>query len=159
MKKILVLGIGSIVGEDQLGWKVINRLERLLEQHPESYTHVELLTVARADPLLLNIMSHYDHCILVDAFLIEASGDRENGCIVRELGLNEIETADGKLSSHGFGLGQTLQLGQNIGMLPDSVEIIGISTTKNGLKTPDECDSVEIAASRIVQKILKLHKT
>lgn len=126
MTEILVLGIGSPFGTDNVGWMVIDKLEKIKNAHPERYGNLSLHSLSRSDTGILELLSDYQYCIIIDAVILNGDSFSAQDFRVREVGLEEIDTCPDKFSSHGFGLGATLQLGKAMNMLPGKLEILGL---------------------------------
>ena len=111
----IVAGIGSWQGEDQVGWRIVRHLKTL--------PGLCIKSLALKEPT--ELISHLDHCqslIVVDACL---SGNSPGTVI-------EMSWPDQRLkllradTSHNFGVNSTLQLAQNLEILPKQITIYGI---------------------------------
>jgi len=120
---VRVLGIGSPIAGDDLGWRLAEALERLglLRYFPTGMVHINLCD--RPGSLLLPAMRGARLVILLDAMRSGAPPGT-----VRRLDMLELDDSTGLLSSHGFGVAETLALGRALEDLPPRVLIYGIET-------------------------------
>lgn len=115
--RIAVIGIGSPAGDDRAGWLTVQALK----------AHTLPIGVAlhlrdRPGPALLEALAHLDAAVLVDAMV----GGEPAGTVHR-LELRDAPALPGTpVSSHGFGLGETLALGAALGRLPPAVVLYAI---------------------------------
>jgi hydrogenase maturation protease len=118
---VLVIGIGSPHGSDSLGWDVIKTLQQdeALSQQPG----LSLLCLDRPGMQLLDVMKPSDRVILVDA----VSTAQPLGSLVR-LAMNDIKAGNSKMSTHGIGLAETLEIGRTLQQLPHQVLVLGLET-------------------------------
>ncbi len=109
-----VIGIGSPFGADRAGWEVIERLAAA------PLPGVTLEALDRPGALVLERMVGWPWVVLVDAL---AGGEAGR---VRHLTAEAVEQLEEGLSSHGFGLQQSLALGRALGWLPPRLDIVAI---------------------------------
>ena len=123
MNPVRILGIGSPVAGDDLGWRLAEALEQagLPRYFPAGMVHVTLCD--RPGSLLLPAMRGARLAILLDAM---RSGAQPG--TVRRLDMLELDDSTGLLSSHGFGVAEALALGRALEDLPPLVLIYGIET-------------------------------
>ncbi len=121
MSKACVIGIGSPYGDDSLGWQAVDALEAsgIRARYPANW--LSLRRLDRPGPLLLEAMAGEDLVLLIDAMY---SGARPG--TVKRLAAEELELMDGAVSTHGFDLATTLELGRRLAQLPDTLIIVGI---------------------------------
>lgn len=151
--KTIVIGLGNpILGDDGVGWKVVEDVIRQLP--PNSSVDIQCLSLGG-----LGLMEHligYDRAILVDAF---ASNDQSGSILVLKLSDLPNYSAFHTASSHDTSLQNALELGRSMGAkLPDEVSIIGIVTRRvydfSETLSPPVADAVPFAA-RVVIDLLK----
>ena len=123
MNPIRILGIGSPVAGDDLGWRLAEALERagLPRYFPAGMVHITFCD--RPGSLLLPAMRGARLAILLD--------DMRSGAqpgTLRRLDMRELDDSTGLLSSHGFGVAEALALGRALEELPPRVFIYGIET-------------------------------
>jgi hydrogenase maturation protease len=127
-----IIGIGSPLAGDDLGWKAITAL-----QGTPFDVQVRWLTLDRPGPSLLDHLDPENPVILIDAM----DADLPPGSL-RVLRLEDLLLDALPPSSHQFGLAESLALGQALGRLPAQLHIIGIqkprtqktSVKKGGMK-------------------------
>jgi len=108
-----VVGIGSPHGHDRVGWLLI---ERLSKRSDVSATVVRLSTP-------LELLDHLEECeflLVVDAC---QTGAVEGSVIRLDWPDRRIQTHQ-SLSSHGMGIGESLQLAKRLGRLPEQVVLL-----------------------------------
>lgn len=111
-----VIGIGSPVTRDDLGWAAIDLLRMAGLD-----ASLELLALDRPGPALLEHMGRGERVILIDAM---QSGQPPGS--VRELALDDLIAGAGMPSTHALGLAETLRLAEALGALPERLHILGI---------------------------------
>jgi hydrogenase maturation protease len=145
MPKILVIGIGSEYGsDDRVGLVVARRLKELVPPG------VDVIEHAGDGTALVSAWTNVDHVFLIDA----TSSGAETGTIYRIDGLSTPIPADFSTSStHSFGLGEAIQLAQQLDKLPRSLLIYGIegSSFSFGSELSSE---VEAATRSVIEQIL-----
>ena len=121
MKQILIAGIGSPFGADQLGWQVIDKLESddLLRAYIPH--QLQLCKLDRPGAGLIETLQGVNAAILIDA----VQSDHLRGQIISIKG-NQIQQTRNGLSSHGFGIAETLALGRAMHELPDELILLGM---------------------------------
>lgn len=135
IEPLLVVGIGSPYGDDRLGWLVIDNLETLCAPLVRT-GHIRLLRLDRPTTELLSHITPYRRAILIDALALPGTRD------LQVFSVHSLPASPTPSSSHGFGLADTLQLGQTLGLLPEQVEIYGIPMLE--LPTAQDFDTPSI---------------
>ena len=120
--KTLVIGLGNpILGDDGVGWRVAEEVERQLSG--------QVVDVDRLSLGGISLMEHligYDRAILIDAFAL----DEPIGSIL-VLKLSDLPkySAFHTTSTHDTSLQNAIELGKSMGAhLPDDVTVVGIAT-------------------------------
>ena len=134
-----IIGIGSPVAGDDLGWLVIDWLRNAGVDR-----HAELLTLDRPGPGLLDHLQPDARVILIDA--MEAGLPAGT---LRELALDDLLAQARPPSSHDLGLAETLALAQALEVLPRQLHLIGIQMTGEGASVP----SSEVLAGQLVRRV------
>jgi hydrogenase maturation protease len=113
-----IIGVGSPVVGDGLGWAAIEALRAagLADAH-------ELLTLDRPGPALIEHLTPGTCVILLDA--MEAGLAPGS---VRELDLEDLIAMARPPSSHHLGLAETLALARTLGVWPQQLHLLGIQT-------------------------------
>lgn len=111
-----IIGIGSPVAGDDLGWLAIDWL-----RNAGFDRDAELLTLDRPGPALVEYLRPDVRVILIDAM----DAGLPPGS-VRELAPDDVIIRAGAPSSHHLGLAETLALARALGGLPRYLFVIGI---------------------------------
>lgn len=121
--KTIIVGLGNpILGDDGVGWKVVEELSQNLP--PNISVGIECLSVGG-----ISLMEHligYDRAIIVDAFIAD---DEDLGSILIHK-LDELPnySAFHITSAHDTSLQNAIRLGKEMGAhLPEEVVVIGIA--------------------------------
>lgn len=115
MARVLVAGVGSPHGADQLGWAVISALQA--QVLPDGVEVLSCRQPAELTALLLTV----PRAIVVDAMLGEGPAGR-----IHQFSLAELPQAGLSLSSHGLGLVEALQLALALGMPAERVQVLAL---------------------------------
>lgn len=122
MSPVRIIGVGSPLGLDRVGWEVVNALEGrgLADSFPAGA--IALSVWDRPGSLLVQALGDAPGVILIDAMRAgEAAG------AVRRLTPGELISAPGGfVSSHDVGIPQALALAEALGGLPQRTVIYGI---------------------------------
>jgi len=123
--KTLLIGLGNpILGDDGVGWRVVENVKSRLG--PDSKVDVDYLSLGG-----ISLMEHligYRRAILVDAFISE-----ENIGSVFVYKLDEIPnySAFHVSSAHDMTLQSAIELGRWMGaVLPNEITVVGIATRR-----------------------------
>ena len=121
--KTLVIGLGNpILGDDGVGWKVVEEVEKQLPPDPP----VELDRVSFGGLSLMEHLIGYDRAILIDAFI---SSENIGSILISKLGGLPNYSAFHISSAHDTSLQNALELGRSMGAkLPDEITVIGVAT-------------------------------
>lgn len=153
MKTILV-GLGNpILGDDGVGWKVVEEVQKRLPPNPA--VDIQCLSLGG-----LGLMEHligYQRAILVDAF---ASEDQPGS--VMTLKLNDLPnySAFHTNNAHDTSLQSAIELGRAMGAsLPEEVEIVGVVTLRihdfSEELSPPVAEAVSFAAQLVLDLLLE----
>lgn len=125
---IKVVGIGSPFGDDQVGLRCVEILQS--EVCLQNYIANQMLSLEMCDRPgvgLINVI-----CDATVVFLIDAVKTGAEIGTVHRLQNQEIESATKDLSSHGFGVGQVMQMGRVLNALPTDVVLYGVEIGEVG---------------------------
>lgn len=127
MPALLVVGLGNpLLGDDGVGWRVIDALEARLRREPSPLRpRVELDRLSVGGLTLMERLVDHRRVVLVDALL---TGRREPGTVTRSL-LADLPTRDASHldNAHDASLVMALAAGRAMGArLPDEVVVVGI---------------------------------
>jgi len=141
---IQLIGIGSPADHDQLGWQLLENLQHSSQLQRELNEGYLLATVSDRPGLrLLNSMQGAELVFLFDAVMNSESSELVVRC--EDIA---IYSQPGLLSTHGFGIAETIQLGQALNKLPNKIIFYGIKI--------DEDQSVEKQAlQQAQQRVIK----
>ncbi len=117
-----IIGIGSPVAGDDLGWLAIDWL-----RNAGFDRDAELLTLDRPGPALIDYLQPDSRVILIDA--MDAGLPAGS---VRELALDGINVRASAPSSHDLGLAEALALARALGGLPRHLYVVGIQMGADG---------------------------
>lgn len=120
--KRAVIGVGSPQGADIAGWLVV---ERLPQQRG-----VDTLTLDRPGASLIDVMQGYQQVVLVDAVLTT----QEQIVVLDRAEL--VQHSISALSSHQVGVAEAVRLGDALGLLPQTVYLVGVGVTTEKEKPP-----------------------
>jgi len=121
--KTLIVGLGNpILGDDGVGWKVVDQIKKQLTS--SSSIDIEYLSLGG-----IGLMEHligYDCAILIDSFI---SREEDVGSIlIRRLNDLPNYSAFHITSAHDTSLQNAIELGRSMGAhLPEEVTVIGIA--------------------------------
>jgi len=146
---LLVVGCGNVAaGDDAAGVQIVARLKEA------GHSRCRFVAVPDAGPDLLDLFSSVETALFVDAVTSSASAGTLH---LVPLPSREIEPrAIGTLSSHGWGLAQTLELGRALNRPLPRLMLLGIElgTVEVGAAPSGE---VTKAIARVVKKFPILH--
>jgi len=121
MRKVRIVGVGSPFGDDCAGWLAARYLEQHLSQnYPGWLQRCDVLD--RPGTVLLDYLKPGDGVIL----LIDAVAARPGLPAVASYTLEDLAN-DQVISSHGFGVAETLALGRTLGLLHPEIYLLGVS--------------------------------
>lgn len=146
MTAIRIIGIGSPLGLDRIGWEAVQGLRRrgLAQQFPHS--DIELFSSDRPGSRLVTLLEHAPAAILVDAM----QGDTTRGDVHR-FTAEDLPAYPGVVSSHDVGVAQALALGAALGQLPPRLVVYGIEIGTG------ECDDEAGLTALTEQVVPQLH--
>ncbi len=147
--RTIVLGLGNpYLGDDGVGWKVIDALEILLEGMPREDLLIDRVSVGGL--ALMERLVGFDRAILVDAF--DPVSGRPG--TVHRLTIADLPTLHSN-SAHDASLKDALLLGERLGaQLPDQILIYAIEVNKKWIITEGLSPEVEASVAGTAQRIL-----
>jgi hydrogenase maturation protease len=127
MKSVLI-GLGNpVLGDDAVGLRVAERVQRLVEARP--LPGASVLTSTRGGFELLDLLAGADAAIVVDC--VAVPGGRPGA--VRTLSVDRLAGAARLVGSHDVGLAQVVELGRLLGVpMPRRLEIVGVEADLGG---------------------------
>ena len=146
---VRVVGLGSALGADQIGWLAVHQLETtgFKERYPANLVDVD---ICRSPVLLTMQCSSAQALVLVDAYY----SDDPPGS-VRLFALEDLESVHRPSSSHGLDIRQALELHTVLEKHQLPLSIIGISVGRKeaGTKAQSASAILEVAFPALVKAI------
>jgi hydrogenase maturation protease len=140
----LIVGIGSPHGADQIGWSVVEQLQKRRRVLAECRNVVKPVD-------LLDLLSDFEELIVIDA-VQGMSGD-----LVERWTWPSDQLKDALSSgTHGFGLIQVLELAQELRLLPGCVTIIGVSV-ENSLSVASLSPTFDDSIAKVIKGVEALY--
>jgi hydrogenase maturation protease len=155
--RTILIGLGNpILGDDAVGWNVVEQVEQQLQQlrhEIQGTLDIEYLSIGG-----LGLMEHlvgYDRAIIVDAIF---SGKAAPGTISTQM-LEEIfdATSGHTISVHDTSLQDAINLAQKIGVhMPKKLIVLGIETDSIDNFSETLTAHVEAAIPRAMDIVIRL---
>jgi hydrogenase maturation protease len=153
--KTIVIGLGNpILGDDGVGWKVAEEVQRRFSTTPISHpVTVECLSLGG-----LSLMEHMvgaDRVIIIDAISLEGAPEGQ----VSVFSLEELPNlSEGHMTSvHDTSLPTALEVGRSMGAhIPDEVIVVGIQAYNLFEFSEELTPSVAKAVPAAVEAVIKL---
>ena len=123
--KTLLIGLGNpILGDDGVGWKVVEEVQK----HPGSNLGVDFDYLSLGGISLMEHLIGYQRAILVDAFISQES---VGSVLVYKLEEIPNYSAFHVSSAHDMTLQSAIELGKWMGaVLPSEIMVVGIATRR-----------------------------
>jgi len=148
--KLLVIGLGSVNGDDQIGWEIIDALEK------EASNNLPI-TVYKSKGAGIDWFSSLDQtdyqCVVfVDAIM--SDGKLGN---IREIDLNRLDSSQflTQYSSHNISIIDSINLAKNLGMLGMPVKFIGVEIGSASPLT-DMSELIKVSVPVLIERICSL---
>ena len=147
----LVVGLGNpILGDDGVGWRVIDVLDEL------DHEDASLQQACVGGVSLMELLVGYRHAVIVDAII---DPERAPGDVWRK-SLSEVETrvASHLDSTHDAPLPAAIEAGRAMGVdLPSDIEVVGIVIERGDVFGEELSDAiaaaVPVAAAEVVRAL------
>ena len=149
---ILVIGLGNpILGDDGVGWRVAERVEASIDNHPE--VEFDFLSVGGLS--LMERMIDFPNVILIDSIV---TGKYQLGtvltCLLDELPSNTISHLS---SAHDTTIQDALKMGTSMGAnLPENIYVVAIESQNVYDFSEELSPRVGAAVPAAVQKVTDL---
>lgn len=159
MNTIRIIGIGNaFAGDDAIGVLVARQVQDLLLEG------VEVIEAGLAGLALLDLMNSAETVILIDAMQSgQPPGTIHRLEIPRDLGfIIRFSWSSTTASTHAFGLGETLALGETLGTLPPRLLVVGIELNQTTLGeefSPEVTRVIDSVVARIQKEVEHLSCT
>lgn len=147
MRKVRIVGVGSPFGEDRAGWQAARFLgEHFALTYPNLLQSLDVLD--RPGAALLNYLKPDDGVVL----LIDAVVVRPGAPSVATYTLDEL-AEQAVISSHGFGVAETLALGHKLGLLHPEIYLFGVAGEPDAWQAPllDEVEAI-LASGHVLER-------
>lgn len=135
-----VIGIGSPLGDDRLGWEAAQSLRDL--------DGISVTCLDRPGPALIHALEGETAVVLLDAM----EADLPPGC-VRVLRAADLIPEGDAVSSHDLGVASALALGRALGTLPERLWLMGVQGRSQGGLSDRERAAAFTAVRRQVQRL------
>ncbi len=144
MRTLQIVGVGSPFGEDRVGWLAAGYLEAQLEQRYPG-TLLRCTQLDRPGSALLEYLKPAPGVILLLDAVLASPETAPVACY----SLDELDAQQG-VSSHGFGVAETLRLGKTLGLLHKNIYLLGIACDTRRWQEPllAEVDAILSGESR-----------
>lgn len=147
MKNILVAGIGSPFGADQLGWQVVDLLQSGQHDAGDPSADCDFIKLDRPGSGLLAHFKGYARVVLIDA--VQAGKPRAT--LIR-LDAEQISEQAAGLSSHNFGVAEAVALARAMGELPQELVLYGLDAGEKP-EVVLEADAIGKLIERVVLEV------
>ena len=118
---VTVIGVGSPLGDDRLGWLAAEALRVSPDIVAAGAGAVSIVVRDRPGFMLLSDWHGADKVVLIDAVCCGAVPGS-----LRVLSADEIVSGDTTLSTHGFGVATAVELARALGHLPPQLVLYGL---------------------------------
>jgi hydrogenase maturation protease len=162
--KTLILGLGNpILGDDSIGWKVVEQV-KILSNHGKdthnydknwSGNHLEYDCYSLGGISLMEHLIGYDRIWIIDAI---HTGKHPIGTIIHQKLEDFQDIPCGHLTSpHDMTLQTAIDLGRSVGAdLPKEIYIIGIEADLHYVFTEDLSEPLRKAFPEVVNKVMHM---
>lgn len=127
--KTLIVGLGNpILGDDGVGWKVVEDVQQHLPLLKLSEGSVDVICLSLGGLGLMEHLIGYQRAILVDSFVM-SENDQPGSILILNLSDIPNYSAYHTTSAHDTSLQNAIEMGRTLGaQLPETVEVVGIAT-------------------------------
>ena len=134
--KAAIIGIGSPIEGDELGWQAIDVLQKNKSIQKLEDKGLSLFKLDRPGALLGESIKDYDHVIIIDAMKSEDPKER-----LVWLEVAKLNSVTNKYSSHEVGVAESLELIKAVNSLPKDITLLAIAkiTDENLVKNVLQC--------------------
>ncbi|HSF82333.1 MAG TPA: hydrogenase maturation protease [Anaerolineales bacterium] len=126
--KTVVVGLGNpILGDDGVGWRIVEYYQRAVAESYSSHDNVDFICLSVGGLSLMEHMAGYDRAILLDAVNLGKLPPGDIYCLSLADLPNYMAGHTG--SAHDTSLATALQLGIAMGIsLPEEILVIGVES-------------------------------
>lgn len=151
---ILIVGLGNpILGDDGIGWRVAEAVERALAKETQAQPGVQVACYALGGLSLMEHLIGYDQAIIVDAVQTKEGGPGS----VYDMSLSDMpDLSTGHLTAaHDTSLQNALKVGRDMGAsLPAEIYVVGIEAERVFDFSEDLSPAVEEAIPEAVAVVM-----
>jgi hydrogenase maturation protease len=153
--KTLVIGLGNpILGDDGVGWKVAEEVERLCPTSPVA-PDIEVDYLSLGGLSLMERLIGSDRAIIIDAISLE--GAREGQVVVFSLDELPDRSAGHITAAHDTSLPTAIAVGRSMGAhLPDEVMVVGIQAYNLFEFSEELSPPIAAAVPEAAQRVMRL---
>ncbi|MBL8061904.1 MAG: hydrogenase maturation protease, partial [Anaerolineales bacterium] len=157
--KTLIVGLGNpILGDDGVGWKVVEEVKKqILPDMP-----VDVICLSLGGLGLMEHLIGYRRAILVDSFV---KGDNDEPGSILILNLKDLPnySAYHTANAHDISLQNAIEMGRGMGaQLPGEVDVVGIATDRihefSETLSPPVAEAVPFAARVVIDLLIQMQK-
>ena len=156
--RIIVIGLGNpLLGDDSVGWRVVDEVEALLRADRASggIPAVEIQRLGVGGLRLMECLTGYEAAILVDAaeFRDRPIGEVRSCCFdeLEDYGAGHLDSA------HDASLRSALDLGRSLGAaVPDRIETVTIQVRSTDVFSEELSPEVRDAVPAAVAAVMRL---
>ena len=159
--KTIIVGLGNpILGDDGVGWKVAEDIQKQLPEFPlHKAGKIDVICLSLGGLGLMEHLIGYDRAILIDAF---DTDDQPGSILIMKLYELPNYSAYHTTSAHDTSLQKAIEFGKSMGAkLPEDVEVVGITTIRvhefREELSPPIADVVSFAARIVLDLIQQAH--
>jgi len=124
-----VIAVGSPFTGDDLAWQVSDTLQ-------QQFDTIDFIKLDRPGSQLIEYLQGVDRVVVIDAL-----EEKVTSSIV-ELTMQQLQQETNLVSSHGFGVSETLRLAEAMQALPETLCILGLSPGVDIHSLADRCAAI-----------------
>ena len=155
--RTILIGLGNpILGDDAVGWKVVEQVEQQLQQlQHEIQGNFDIAYLSVGGLGLMEHLIDYDRAIIVDAIF---SGKDAPGTISTQMLEDVFDATSGHtISVHDTSLQDAINLALKIGVqMPKKLIVVGIETDSINNFSEELTPNVAVAIPRAVEIVMDL---
>ena len=141
MQQIKILGVGSPFGDDQVGWKVIDNLQK-------SYLNQQII-LKKLDRPHLHLLDEMEYSEIV--YIVDAMKSESSIGTIKRLTIDNIVAEKRPLSSHDFVVIHSLQLANALNQLPNQLVLFGVEIGKI-----DKSEKISEEVKKAISKVTNI---
>lgn len=131
MKQLRVIGVGSPFAQDDQAWQVIDFLKLQFRGN-----EIDFIKLDRPGSQLIAYLEDAERVVVLDTLEQTTLKD------VVPVGVDQLQEENILLSSHGFGVAESLLLAKAMQILPHELYILGLSPTARIIILAEQCATI-----------------